>query len=301
MLFSEIYSVYYQVMARLIELSRENQLTNATLQSIINETAFEESFWFISNALRNEEWPLISNDFKTPLMHQPSMPLTNLQHAFLKSLFLDKRMQLFMTMPESLKDVEPLYDPLLFYTVDVFSHGDDYDDPLYKQHFTNILRAIKQKKAIKLQYQTSKGKTIEEVFYPDKIEYSAKDDRFRALCHNKYAVKVFNIARIQASTVIEDSFAQEHYVKRKTAWVELELKDYRNALERLLTSFANYKKETKKIDSQTYNIKLTYYSEDETELLIRILSFGPMVKVLGPEPIISQLKNRIHKQIKLCN
>jgi len=46
-------------------------------------------------------------------------------------------------------------------------------------------------------------------------------------------------------------------------------------------------------------VKLLYETEDETEMLIRILSFGPMIKVLSPQNLIEQIKNRIEKQEKL--
>ena len=55
-------------------------------------------------------------------------------------------------------------------------------------------------------------------------------------------------------------------------------------------------KETKKIDSKHYKIKLKYYNEDETEILIRVLSFGPMLKVISPDSFIQQVKTRLEKQ-----
>ena len=38
---------------------------------------------------------------------------------------------------------------------------------------------------------------------------------------------------------------------------------------------------------------------DEQELLIRILSFGPMLKVVEPESLVEQIRNRIEKQQNL--
>ena len=43
-----------------------------------------------------------------------------------------------------------------------------------------------------------------------------------------------------------------------------------------------------------------YYSRDvETELLIQILSFRPVVKVLGPESFLKQVKERVERQQRL--
>ena len=59
----------------------------------------------------------------------------------------------------------------------------------------------------------------------------------------------------------------------------LELKDERNALERFMLHFSHLKKETRKLDDGRFMVKLHYDKEDRTEMLIRILSFGPVVKV----------------------
>ena len=44
---------------------------------------------------------------------------------------------------------------------------------------------------------------------------------------------------------------------------------------------------------------LHYYREDETEVLIRIISFGPMIRVVAPESFIEQIRERLDKQ-KSC-
>ena len=42
-----------------------------------------------------------------------------------------------------------------------------------------------------------------------------------------------------------------------------------------------------------------YDKDDETEMVIRILSFGPMIKVVQPEHFINLIKERLRKQKKL--
>ena len=48
-----------------------------------------------------------------------------------------------------------------------------------------------------------------------------------------------------------------------------------------------------------YRLTLSYDSYDETELVIRVLSFGPMVKVLEPESFRERIRERIAGQIEL--
>ncbi len=79
-----------------------------------------------------------------------------------------------------------------------------------------------------------------------------------------------------------------------------ELKDERRALERVLLHFSHLEKETKRLDDTRYLVTLRYDRADETEMVIRILSFGPMIRVLEPQRFVEQLRERIHHQCKLA-
>ncbi len=63
--------------------------------------------------------------------------------------------------------------------------------------------------------------------------------------------------------------------------------------------FSDLEKETEKTDDRRYRITLHYRQGDETEILIRILSFGPVLKVVEPESMVSQIRERLAKQIAL--
>lgn len=60
-----------------------------------------------------------------------------------------------------------------------------------------------------------------------------------------------------------------------------------------------YEKITEKLDDTTYKIAVTYEVEDEIEIMIQILSFGPNLKVTGPERFVEQIRNRLRMQ-KSC-
>lgn len=79
----------------------------------------------------------------------------------------------------------------------------------------------------------------------------------------------------------------------------LELTDDRNALERVMLHFSHLDRETERIDDNHYKITLYYEREDETELLIRVLSFGPVLKVIFPDDFIKKLCERLEKQKNL--
>lgn len=300
MIFSEIYSVYYNAVASLIEKAINEELSDDNIVALITEKAFSESFIYICEAIRSEEWCIITKEYKTPIKHTPKMPLTSLQLSFLKAICLDKRFALFMDMPKQLETIEPLYIKEDFYVFDQFEGGDPYENEQYRMNFKTIMKALKEKRQLYIIFLGGKGRYHQGLYQPRRLEFSAKDDCFRLLCSGSEHITSINLARIESCELVDMFIPNvDRRVSRKKEQVQIAVKDQRKALERVLTSFANYKKETRKISDDTYHVTLTYNKEDETELLIRILSFGPMVQVLAPQAFIGKIKERIHKQIKL--
>ena len=72
--------------------------------------------------------------------------------------------------------------------------------------------------------------------------------------------------------------------------------DGRNTLERAMLHFAHFEKEAERQDDGNYLLYLKYYEYDETEILIRVLSFGPYIKVIEPDSFIKLIKERLIKQ-----
>ncbi len=85
---------------------------------------------------------------------------------------------------------------------------------------------------------------------------------------------------------------------RRKKKVVLELTDERNALERCMLHFADLEKRTEQAAHRCYRIEILYRAEDETEILIRVLSFGPFLKVTEPGSFVSLVKERLKKQIE---
>lgn len=78
--------------------------------------------------------------------------------------------------------------------------------------------------------------------------------------------------------------------------MRLLIRDKRNALERAMLQFANYDKNTTKLSEDTYECLIYYNEKQETELLIEVLSFGPMIKVTGNERFLRELRKRLRRQ-----
>jgi predicted DNA-binding transcriptional regulator YafY len=65
-----------------------------------------------------------------------------------------------------------------------------------------------------------------------------------------------------------------------------------------MNHFAHLEKEVEKTGQDLYRIRLRYYQSDETEIVIRILSFGPVIKVLEPESFVEQIRSRLRRQME---
>ena len=70
MIFSELYSVYYNTVAKIIEAAFNPEATEKDLQRCVVEEAFSESVLTILPALKSGKWPLLHEDLSPALLHR---------------------------------------------------------------------------------------------------------------------------------------------------------------------------------------------------------------------------------------
>ena len=300
MIFSEIYGTYFKAVSAILSKAVDGVLTERELTRTVLENAFGESLVTIPAKLTDGSWPLITKDFGTPLQHKPHMPLTTLEKQWLKALLLDPRVRLFDPSEEGLEDVEPLFTPDQFVYFDRYADGDPYDDPRYIEHFRMILRAMHEKRKLRVRFHGHRGTRQSYVCIPYKLEYSSKDDKFRLITASRNKPLTVNLSRIDSVHLLDPWEENEYNLPREREKVlVMELYDSRNALERAMLHFSDLEKETEKLDDKHYRITLRYRQSDETEILIRVLSFGPVLKVLEPQRMVDQLRERLARQMAL--
>ena len=298
MIFSELYSAYYNTVAAIISRIIDGEHSERELQKIVAERAFGESVLAIMPALKSEKWQLVHPDMTTSLEHKPTMPLTTLQKQWLKAISLDPRVRLFGVEFPNLDDVEPLFNSDDYYVYDKYSDGDPFEDEEYIRQFRVILEAIRQKKQIKFEMVNRKGNTLFVRCHPLRLEYSEKDDKFRMITAGWRSVSTVNLAKIKDCNHYEgekqlESEEQEAVYDTLTA----KITDERNALERFMLHFAHFEKQAEKLDKNTYLVKIKYSHDDEPEIVIRVLSFGPMVEVLGSDSFKKLVIEKLKKQL----
>ncbi|MBQ2992163.1 MAG: WYL domain-containing protein [Clostridia bacterium] len=298
MLFHEIYGSYYQAAASILSEAVRGELTGKKLNALVEKYAFGESFLTIPDGLKGERWRLLHRDLSAPLEAEPEMPVTMLEKRWMKAMLLDPRMQLFEPDMKGLEDVKPLFTPDMVVYYDRYTHGDDYTDPDYIRHFRLILKALREEQNLYVDFESGLHLPVRMAVKPCFLEYSEKDDRFRLIAAGRKRRVVINLSRIKACKL---AYRNEPFLLKREAVdsVTFELEDRRNALERVLLHFSHLEKETIRLDEGTYRVTLRYDRRDETEMVIRLLSFGPVVRVTEPDHFIGLLRKRIQKQAAL--
>ncbi|MCI8478644.1 MAG: WYL domain-containing protein [Oscillospiraceae bacterium] len=310
-LFSELYGCYYEVVAQIL---RAAPLSRRQAEELAVRWGYGESVLQLIPKLLNH-WPLLEEReglLCSKLAHSPALPVTALEQAWLKALLEDPRIRLFLTdsqiahLAQALAEVEPLFRPSDLRFFDRYLDGDNYADPAYRRRFQTILEGIQQKSFLSIAYLSPKGRTRRDCYLPLRLEYSAKDDKFRL-----YAAKVWhgtlqgypvlNLGRIQLVTParerLDGPLDIDSRSRRCDQPIVLRVTSERNGIERFMVEFSSYEKQSE-YDAQTKTclVHLWYQKDDETEVLIRLLGFGPVLQILGPEPFAAQIRARVLRQ-----
>ena len=302
MIFNEIYGAYYNTVSKILTAILENgSLDKSQLQKIINENAFSDSYLEISQAIKEGRWCFINKDLTTTIKNPPTMPLTTLQLRWLRAIAEDKRIKLFLDeIPYQLWNYEPLFSLEDIEIYDKYQDCDDYESKFYIRTFRTILKAIKEKRVLRLSITKRNDTLWTTCVTPTRLEYSEKDDKFRLIAQSNKSTITFNLSSIVDCAIINTPFwFEEKYTEPKMKTLTLELYDKRNALERVMLHFAHFKKNASRTDEDKYTVNIEYNERDETELVIRVLSFGPALRAVAPDDFVSQVKERLNKQHQL--
>ncbi len=323
-LFSELYSCYYQVTARILEKAHSCPLTRSQITMLAQQYGYDESALSIVPKLIQGDWPLLKKEGSSPdsygsLLKNPvyPQPLTRLQRSWLKSLLSDPRFRLFFTddqieeLAELLKEEKTLFRVRDFCLFDQYTDHDPFSSVMYRRHIHLLLKAMEERLFLSVTYLSGKENLITRTWLPCRLEYGQKDGKFRfyglAIRKNgRTHMDILNVARIVSLKETDASFPSpvdvdsylEHTICREP--LVLDITTQRNALERTMLHFSCYEKKVEHLeDSGIYRCTIYYDKRWETELLIQVLSFGPVITVLGPEPFLEQVRQRVALEAEL--
>lgn len=320
-IFSEMHSRYFYIISEILKAASLGKLNGKDIGEIVAKLGFAETIVSLPAKLLNangDGYYVLKEESSrhvSVLKGDPPLLLTNYQKRWLKAIIKDKRFPLFAdesqcnAYEELLSDVEPLYDSQHFITIDMANDGDDYESKEYRGIFKSIMQGIQANKIIFVIYESGKGNHLSAYFAPYKLEYSIKDDKFR-LCGVRVrqgrmrSLYKLNLSRIRSVEVTEYNRPQNlaSYVRslRMPLPVEIEITNERNGFERIFTQLSNFERVSEYDENKKKCLmRIYYYEVDEMELLITLISFGPVIRVLGPDQFKERLVGRIVRQKQL--
>lgn len=252
---------------------------------------------------------------------------TVLEQRWLKTVLTDPKARLLLSpvllaeLERRLADVPPLFDMSDVLLLNYRTNGDPYNDPAYIERFRMILSAVQQRRRVTIVNVTFGGRRVESSFIPYRLEYSLKDDVFR-VCGSvedtgagsgaDTDVKLVSMRLSRVEEVVpleplnsgkeagEDRYPKLVERRRSPEKAVLEIANSRNGFERFLHFFSNYSRMARYQEKTgKLVVELDYYDFDESELIISIMAMGPIVKVVGPERLRSQVIERVRRQAEM--
>lgn len=181
----------------------------------------------------------------------------------------------------------------------------------YEDNFRILLKAIMEEKPVKY---CNKDKIGNEYCgmrsFPIRFEYSLKDSRFRISMYslddnrpimaNIYTMFDIEIEEDRETGIDRKSIIKLiHREKYSKEPIVLEVVDKKAAMERCFMSFSEMKRLSRCIEEDKYEMKLFYYTFEEEEIIRKILSLGPYVKVISPQRVVLEVVKRIKRAIDI--
>lgn len=314
-LFHEMYGRYYRIFNALLKQADSAPLSAADIIDCARQYGFAETPVQLP-ALLAEEEGLVFHRQKQQYAARCApveRPISLLEKRWLAALLLDPRLRLFLdddeyaALQEKLSGIEPLFFPTDFHFFDQMRDVDPVEDEDYRGHFRTILDAFSSCQHLRIRFLSGKNKWNEGVFLPLHLQYSQKDGKFRLLARRVVQEKIrhtftINLARIEhvectprrTAPALSPSktMLQRHRI-------QVAVSNERQTLERCFLHFSHYQCRAYADDKKNVYLNIAYNPSDETELLIRILSFGPMIHVLAPRSFIQLIQERLRAQSAL--
>lgn len=333
-LFDKLYCCYYQAVRQILEEAACAPVSKKRMEEICEATAFKESALSILPRLTGPDgpWSCLLHKTEDGLFSSAlgdktlKAPLSRLQKTWISSVCQDPRFLLFFTEEERdfiKAGIPALYQEEDFYYYDRFRNGDPYSSAMYREHFRTILAGLSEKRLLKLSYKGKNQLLTDLKVLPVRLQYSSKDDKFRLLCMRPRNGRnslpyTLNVGKILSCRLADQPQPVKENVSKPKPSSEtpsfetpslavfsqkakepavIEIDGRRNSLERCMLKFADYEKHTVYDEEKGVYICSVYYDiQDETELLIDLLSFGPVIRVLSPERLVAQIRERVTRQ-----
>ncbi|EKQ54748.1 MULTISPECIES: WYL domain-containing protein [unclassified Clostridium] len=181
-------------------------------------------------------------------------------------------------------------------------------EKLSKDFYTILEGIINEKPIIYSNVDKNGNEYNNQLALPTRIEYSLKDDKFRASLYsleekrsimvNLHTLKEVKIAQnVNSKVKREDVLKKLKEKKYSEIPITIELEDIRGAMERCFMSFSSFERNSRTISENKYEIDIYYYTFEEDEIIRKIMSLGPYVKVKEPDRVREIVIDKIKRAL----
>lgn len=316
-LYQSIYSRYYKIVQSILSEAVKRSLTKTDVLSIVRRQAFLETEYFIMPKLLKEDgYKLLYKNnqetYDTVVNYSPIVAITNLERSWLAAVLMDPKTNLFLSealfskLQAELVGVTPLFSVNEIEVVDTFNQAFDFNNVVYKQVFSCILKAFRQRMDLNIYYESKKGNRLNSLFRPIELVYEHKADKFQLVAvgikykrGKRFCFNLEDIAKIECA---ERNEGIDVYLNTpKQASVTFKIYNTRNAFERSFFQFSAYKTKTTYDEATGVStVKLYYMKAEENEILIHLISYGIALNVIEPPEFVEKIKSRLQKQKLIC-
>lgn len=332
-LFDEVKNRYFHIIFNVLNECKEG-ISKDHILKIVNEEEFQEKVigkdfqtfegLLLNEYEDNENFNLIEEEnssYYPNIKGNPKLAvpvrLTNIEKMWLKNLLNEEFIQFVLSdntilkLKAALKDIEGANTSEIIENTNKSILPDIEDLETYKDNFKILIKAMVNGKVINYCNVDKWGNEyLGKRALPVRIEYSVKDQRFRASMYSlddnrPIMVNIFSLSHIELEENEKNKLDREaairkvHESRYSKEPIVLEVTDKKAAMERCFMSFSEMERCSRCIGEDKYEMKLFYYIFEEEEIIRKILSLGPYVKVISPQRIREEVVKRIRRAIDL--
>ena len=280
---------------------------------LLNEYESSDNFNFLEES-EGKFYSIVNKEGSMPL----KVRFSKLEKTWLNGMIKESVVQALLgketieKLEIALEDVTEGNNDVIEFTNKVRSHAPN-DLVKLKDDFYVILEGIiKGKPIIYTNVDKNGNEYNNQLALPIRIECSLKDEKFRASLYSLeeeraimvslHTLKDVKIAENIASNINREDVLKKLKEKRYCENpITIELEDIRGAMERCFMSFSSFERNSRAISENKYEIDIYYYTFEEADVIRKIMSLGPYVKVKSPDRVRDIIIDKIKRAFSFQN
>lgn len=300
------------------ETNHTGEYTGALIPQELDELCVSGAFGKYDNAAHFISKYEPEKNMIPSSLYKDLIPLTEMELRWLKTIIHDSRFHSFFVEDGEIDALHALLQQETNITALPMQKLVWYDRYRISKHNLNnensvlrpLLDSIENRKCVRITFLSRYKRERNGIYSPIVIEYSCRNNYMQVYAQEKDSSKItlINLSRIQKIICTElaydyeEAFRAYHkYRNRNKRSIEILFFNKKNLVDRILTEFAPWEKRCTFVKStDTFHLRLFYQSIDETEVMVRLMGYGPEIIFADPEcRPAKDIQERINRQTEI--